>query len=156
MNSMSKCRSAGWLDSLAIGMSMVCAVHCLLTPILIIFLPILSTTIWVHEDFHLWMILFVVPTTSAAIFMGCRKHKDRAVFILGMIGLVCLVSTAIFETVAHSAAVLQGGASCPTCAGCSSASGLPYSTIGNVLGGLFLASAHVRNFLLCRAADCSH
>ena len=82
MNSKSNCRSYGWLDSLAIGMSMICAVHCLLTPLLIVFLPIVATTVWVHEDFDRWMILLAVPTTSAAVFMGCRKHKDKAVFIL--------------------------------------------------------------------------
>ena len=79
----SKGHGHGWLDSLAISMSLICAVHCLLTPVLIALLPIISTTFWVHENFHLWMVFLVVPTTSLAVFMGCRQHKDKFVAMLG-------------------------------------------------------------------------
>ena len=75
-------RRHGWLDHLAIGMAAVCAIHCLLTPILIIALPIIATSFFVHQDFHLWMIFLVLPTTIFAVFMGCRNHKDRAVLAL--------------------------------------------------------------------------
>ncbi|WOO41229.1 MerC domain-containing protein [Rubellicoccus peritrichatus] len=156
MNSNSNCRSHGWLDSLAISISMICAVHCLLTPILVVALPILATTFWVHEDFHMWMILLVVPTTSVAVFMGCRKHKDKAVFILSIIGLSLLVSIAIYETVFHSGLALQEQAHCANCAEISDGSPLTASIFVNVLGGILLASAHARNYLLCRQSDCSH
>ena len=66
----------GWLDKLAISMAAVCAVHCLLTPVIIVLLPIVATSFFVHQDFHLWMLFLVIPTTSLAIGMGCRKHKD--------------------------------------------------------------------------------
>ena len=156
MNYKSNCRSYGWLDSLAISMAMMCAVHCLLTPVLIVFLPILTTTFWVHEDFHLWMILFVVPTTSAAVFMGCRKHKDKGVLILSAIGLTFLVSIAVYETMFNSQLVSQEHAHCAHCAAKSSKNILAASTVVNVLGGILLASAHVRNYLLCRKAKCTH
>ena len=150
------CHSYGWLDSLAIGMSMLCAVHCLLTPILIVLLPIAATTFWVHEDFHLWMILFVVPTTSAAVFIGCRKHKDKAVFALSMLGLIFLVSIAVYETLFHSELRLQEQAHCIHCATGSNEGLLTVSTAVNVMGGILLASAHVRNYLLCRKSNCTH
>ena len=39
---------------------------------------------WVHENFHLWMVFFVVPTTTF-VFMGCRQGtsslRDKAVAI---------------------------------------------------------------------------
>lgn len=155
MSFKSSCRSYGWLDSLAVGMSMICAVHCLLTPVLVVFLPILATTFWVHQDFHMWMIVFVVPTTSAAIFMGCRKHKDRLVLVLSLLGLSLLVSVASYETLFHSELVQQH-AHCPHCASRGSGAFLTVSTIVNVLGGMLLASAHVRNFLLCRRSHCTH
>ena len=93
----------GWLDSLAISMSIICAVHCLLTPVLIVLLPIISTTFWVHENFHLWMVFLVVPTTSLAVFMGCRQHKDKFVAVLGMLGLACFVGVAIYQYSFHAA-----------------------------------------------------
>jgi len=157
MKSTSNCRSRGWLDSLAIGMSMICAIHCLLTPVLIVLLPILATTFWVHKDFHLWMILFVVPTTTLAVFMGCRKHKDRAVVMLAMAGLSLLVAVAAYETMLHSAVAVTASSDCSSCAVCS-AEGSAFSAriLINVLGGLLLAGGHVRNFLLCRRSACSH
>jgi hypothetical protein len=155
MSCKSSCRSYGWLDSLAIGMSMVCAVHCLLTPVLVVLLPIVATTFWVHQDFHMWMILFVVPTTSVAIFMGCRRHKDKAVLLLSLIGLSLLVCVAAYETMFHSAGA-QLHTHCRNCAARGSGNFLTGSTLVNVLGGLLLASAHVRNYLLCRKSDCTH
>lgn len=152
----SHCHSHGWLDSLAIGMSMICAVHCLLTPILIACLPIIATTFWVHENFHLWMILFVLPTTSAAIFMGCRKHKDKAVFLLSMIGLCLLVSIVIYEVTFHSDIILKEHVHCVRCMDKEGGSIFAASTLLNVLGGVFLASGHIRNYLLCRKSNCIH
>ena len=156
MNFKSNCHSYGWLDSLAIGMSMICAVHCLLTPILIVSLPIITTTFWVHEDFDLWMVFFVVPTTTAAVFMGCRKHRDKAVLILSAIGLTFLVSVAVYETMFNSGSVLQDQAHCAKCANLNTGNILTASTLVNVLGGILLASAHVRNYLLCRHSNCTH
>jgi len=57
----------GWLDTLAVGMSLLCAVHCLLTPVLLVFLPILGGTFWVSNNFHLWMLLLVLPATLSGV-----------------------------------------------------------------------------------------
>ena len=151
--SKSQCASHGWLDSLAISMSVVCAVHCLLTPILIITFPILATTLWVHEDFHLWMLLLVLPTTSLAVFLGCRKHRDKFVVGLSSIGLACLFAVSMYETFFHLNPSLQQGAHCVHCA---QANLFNASNFINVMGGVFLASAHVRNYRLCRRLRCSH
>ena len=150
------CQGHGWLDSLAISMSMICAVHCLLTPVLIALLPIISTTFWVHENFHLWMVFLVVPTTSLAVFMGCRQHRDKFVAILSMVGLCCVVGVAIYQ---YSLFAGQAAAVCEICTACvpeESGSLVNATTIFNSSGGLFLACAHFRNYRLCRKADCDH
>ena len=158
--SASTCRSYGWLDRLAIGMAAVCAVHCLLTPILVIALPIIATSFFVHEDFHLWMLLLVLPTTSFAIFMGCRKHKDKFVGVLSVIGLSILIFALVHERMhnaAHADAV-NHAAHCASCARDLSKEPIPMHAGGwiNTFGGLLLASAHVRNFRLCRRSRCRH
>ena len=150
----SKGRGHGWLDSLAISMSIICAVHCLLTPVLLALLPIISTTFWVHENFHLWMVFLVVPTTSLAVFMGCRQHKDKIVAILGFLGLACIVGVAIYQYSFHAAQPLADCGVCPVCSQQGSGSFLNPTTIFNCSGGLFLAFAHFRNFRLCRSAKC--
>ena len=150
------CVSHSWLDSLAISMSVICAVHCLLTPLLITLLPIISTTFWVHENFHLWMVFLVIPTTLLAVFMGCRKHKDKFVAILSVTGLAFIVFVAIYQYTFHSVQPLADCGVCPSCAQMGTIGFLNPTTIFNSTGGLFLASAHFRNFKLCRKADCDH
>ena len=139
-----------WLDSLAIGMAMICAVHCLVTPLLVAVLPIIATTFWVSSNFHLWMLLFVLPTTGTAVFLGCRKHKDKIVLGLGLGGLALLTGTTIYEMMTHVE---------PHCEHCATAQAdiaLTPTVSFNVLAGLLLASAHIRNFLLCRSSKCDH
>lgn len=158
--SSSTCRSHGWLDQLAIGMAAVCAVHCLLTPILVIALPIIATSFFAHEDFHLWMLLLVLPTTSFAIFMGCRKHKDIWVAAFSAIGLSILVFALVQERIhsANHADATTHAAHCESCSRDLSKEPIPMHAGAwfNTFGGLMLASAHVRNFRLCRRSRCEH
>ena len=152
----SQCSSHGWLDSLAISMSVICAVHCLLTPLLIILFPILTTTFWVHQDFHLWMLFFVLPTTSLAVFLGCRKHKDKLIIGLSVAGLACLFTVSLYESFFHANHLLQDGSVCLHCVQGGVKNHLRATTFANILGGALLASAHIRNYRLCRRSCCTH
>lgn len=93
------------LDRLAISMAVVCGIHCLVTPILLVALPIIGTTFWVDENFHLWMLLLVIPTTCLALFCGCRRHKDRWVLGAGALGLGILLAAFSAERIAHDDSV---------------------------------------------------
>ena len=152
-------RRHGWLDHLAVGMAAVCAIHCLLTPILITALPIIATSFFVHKDFHLWMIFLVLPTTAFAVFMGCRNHKDRVVIALSAIGLSVLLFALIQERVlyANEYDAEISLADCETCVRNITAEPIPMQAGVwlNAIGCVFLASAHVRNFRLCRKSSCS-
>jgi hypothetical protein len=147
-----------WLDSLAVSMSMICAVHCMVTPVLIGVLPVLATTFWAHQDFHLWMVLLVVPTTTFSLFVGYRKHRDRLVMLFGSLGLLVLSGVAGYESFLHSTATAGEAASCAICSSCGQAeAGGGFFTgvmVTNLLGAAFLTTAHVRNFVLCRRARC--
>mgnify|MGYP003985683381 FL=1 len=89
-------------------MAVICGIHCLVTPVLLVALPILATTFWVNENFHLWMILLVIPTTSLALWSGCRRHKDKWVLAAGAMGLGILVMAIFSERVAKANAQYQG------------------------------------------------
>lgn len=138
------------LDQLAIGMAVICGIHCLMMPIILALLPLVAASLFAHEHFHLWMLLLVLPTTSISIFMGCRKHKDKWTATLSLIGLGIMIAVTVFEYVTHT--------TCASCAGCSrdATAGVPPIAWINTMGGLFLASAHVRNFKLCRKDHCCH
>ena len=152
------CMTRGWLDKLAISMAAVCAVHCLLMPLIIVLLPIVATSLFVHQDFHLWMLFLVIPTTTMAIGMGCRKHKDKWTAAISAIGLSLLLSAVVYERQQFAALQSTEGCSvvCLHCTGAVSEAPLRAAVWINVLGGLFLASAHVRNYRLCRQARCAH
>ncbi len=158
MNRESKTQSVSykWLDSFAVGMSLICAVHCLITPLLIIALPLLATSFWVHKNFHLWMMLLVLPTTTLAVFQGCKKHKDKLVILLSGSGMALLLGVALYESFLHGSNTIAEQAHCNSCLEREGGNIFNITTLANIFGGLLLASAHVRNFLLCRDANCKH
>jgi uncharacterized membrane protein len=90
------------LYRLAISMAIICGIHCLVTPILPVALPIIATTFWVDENFHLWMLLLVIPTTSFAVWSGCRRHKDKFVVTAAALGLCILLKALISGRIEHS------------------------------------------------------
>tara|TARA_E500000178_G_C16735153_1_gene623383 strand:+ start:226 stop:705 length:480 start_codon:yes stop_codon:yes gene_type:complete len=142
----------GWLDQLAISMALVCAVHCLILPILIVALPLVQATFFANEDFHLWMLIAVFPTTVASIFLGCKKHRDKWVGIACAIGLGLLVCAFLLEQQSHVA----GAAHSTECLHCIAEQPLNPLAWINTLGGVFLVIAHSRNFYLCRRSACQH
>ena len=145
MNKIENINNNNWLDKIAIFLSATCAVHCLLTPVLIIALPIVSTTFFANANFHLWMLYLVLPTTGLAIFLGCKKHKDKVVISLSALGLLILTGSTIYQL------IIQGDSGkCVICATGGHSLNNPLVWI-NILAGILLISAHVRNFRLCRA-----
>ncbi len=149
-------RSPGWLDSFAVGMSTLCAVHCLLTPIVIVAAPVLAASFWARHDFHLWMVLLVLPMTATAVFLGCRKHKDRAVLIASAAGLSLLIAIAIYEAFFSTPAAQGAQSHCAHCTTTDTPSPFTGAVLANLVGGTLLASVHIRNFWLCRKARCTH
>jgi hypothetical protein len=85
-------------------MALICGIHCLVTPVLLVALPVLATTFWVDANFHLWMLLFVIPTTTFAVFSGCRRHKDKWVIGTAALGLSLLAIALAKERMAMASA----------------------------------------------------
>ena len=49
-------------DKFAISLSVLCAMHCLMLPILLVVLPSLTALNLQNEAFHLWMLATVSPS----------------------------------------------------------------------------------------------
>jgi hypothetical protein len=80
-------------DKLAIFLSSLCVVHCLLTPILLIAIPSLAgVTMLNDETFHRLMLFFVVPCGVLALAIGYTHHRQRWLAVSGLIGLAVLSS----------------------------------------------------------------
>ncbi|MGB1801096.1 MAG: MerC domain-containing protein [Gammaproteobacteria bacterium] len=121
------------LDSVAISVSVLCILHCLLTPLLLIAIPVMSSTILAEELFHKLLVALVLPVSLFALSIGCRRHRDRKVLLLGSIGLFFLVAVAFFG---HELLGELG------------------EKIATVISGLILAVGHFRNYRLCRNDQC--
>jgi hypothetical protein len=120
------------LDRLAIGVSTLCAFHCLLVPAIVVLFPALGAVLGSDEMFHKALVLFVVPSSIGALGLGCRRHRDRAVLALGAMGIGTLLVTLAFGHIEY------------------------WERVGTIAGSGLILRAHVRNYRLCREDDCAH
>lgn len=118
------------LDSSAVVISAVCAIHCLALPLLLVLFPLLGATVMADEAFHALLLWFILPTSVIAVALARLNHRDTTVLLLVGSGLAILVAAAIW---AHDYAPAWVDAAM------------------SVTGGAILAVGHIRNFRICRA-----
>lgn len=114
-------------DALAVTLSVLCILHCLLLPVIVIAMPSVGAFFFADEAFHIWMVVAVIPVSAIALYSGWKEHKLLKVAILGLIGLLTL-----------------------TCAAFLGHDMLPESweLSLTVIGTLFITSAHIWNYFL--------
>lgn len=113
-----------WVESAAMGASMLCLVHCLALPLILAALPTLSSVLAIPESFHLWVLAFAVPASGAALVAGRARHGAVWPLVLGASGLALLAI----------GAVVLGAR--------------PAETPTTVAGSLLLVGAHLSNWRL--------
>ncbi len=119
-------------DKLAIGLSFMCTIHCLATPLFILWLPSLLALPLESEAFHVWLVVAVIPSSLYALTLGCKQHRRYRLLFLGAIGLSLLI-----------AALVLG----------EDVLGEVGEQALTVLGAGFIAIGHWFNYRLCRAQD---
>ena len=82
-------------DKTAIGLSLICALHCLVLPLMVILLPSAVALRVEDEAFHYWMVVAVVPLSLYALTLGCKTHRRYPIALVGVSGLLVLCSTVI-------------------------------------------------------------
>jgi cation transport ATPase len=122
-------RFQSFFDTCAVGISAICAVHCIALPVLLIAFPVLGGTVLTDELFHSVLLWFILPTSVIAVLLARQHHPDRQVLMLVGAGMLILIGAAFW---AHDHAP-------------------PFvDTAMSLVGGGLLALGHIRNFLLCR------
>ena len=119
-------------DKFAAGLSIACAMHCLLVPS---FLIVSSGTLALSIDNELihWAILFLaIPVSAYALISGVLNHNDYVVFLVGLAGLGVLVATALSESYLSETSII----------------------IFTLMGSSLVVYAHIQNFKLCKELDC--
>lgn len=122
-------RAHAIFDFCAVTISGLCAIHCLLLPVILIAFPLLGGGILTDEAFHQILLWVILPTSIIAVLLARYKHPDNLVIALIAGGLVILTLGALW---AHDNAA-------------------PWvDKAMSLTGGAILAIGHIRNFRLCR------
>ncbi|REL36286.1 MerC domain-containing protein [Thalassotalea euphylliae] len=121
-----------YADKLAISLSMLCVLHCLALPLLLVIVPSLAVLPMAQESFHFWMVMAVLPTSIYALTLGCKKHRNYTVVSYGLAGLATLLAAALFGE--HLLGEMG-------------------EKLLTTVGATIIAVAHVKNFSLCRSHD---
>jgi len=78
-------------DKIAISLSVLCAIHCFATPMLLVFLPAMAGVLMEPELLHMWMVIVVLPVSALALTLGCKKHRKSGVLAFGTTGLALML-----------------------------------------------------------------
>lgn len=119
-------------DRAGIVLSAICAIHCLLTPILLLTLPLVAEKFenpWVH----IVLAILVVPVGFFAFFSGYKHHHQKAILIWGLVGVFIVGGTTLAPIFSEDFHEFE----------------IPLM----VLGSLVLLGAHFRNRKSCK---CDH
>lgn len=122
----------GLADKSAITLSVLCSIHCLAMPLAIILLPSIASLPLSDEEFHYWMLIAVLPLSTYALTMGCKKHKHYRLLFIGFVGLAVLV----FAAFAGHEMLGENG-----------------EKVMTVIGASILAFGHIGNQRLCRQQE---
>jgi hypothetical protein len=125
-------RRGFWADRAGIILSVLCAIHCFLTPILILSFPATQNLFHgdAHEKFHL-ILLGILPLIAIAAFIpGFRRHRNWQVFAWSLPGLAMIATVALFLNEVSWV-----------------------STTVSILGSAFLIQSHRINRRLCACCE---
>ncbi len=87
--------------------SVLCAIHCAVTPVLLIVLPNFAK-VWAHPAAHWGMALFVIPIAVCMIYIGYKKHARRWIVLTGIVGIIFIIIGSILPYVDSDSANLMG------------------------------------------------
>ena len=120
-------RRRALLDRIAVGLSGLCLLHCLLLPFFVATLPFLGQ--FDEDHFHTELLIFVIPVSVIALTVGYRRHGRSRIIYSGAVGLIILTLGAL---VVHDLY------------------GLIADRAMTVTGSLILAFTHYQNFRLAK------
>jgi hypothetical protein len=121
------------LDKSAISFSLLCAVHCVGTPFLLIMTPALASSVLTDELFHKALLFVVLPLSIYTLIKAYQHHRQGRILFYGGTGLLIMLAAALFG---HDILGENG------------------EKIATLTGATILALAHLKNIKLCKEQDC--
>lgn len=167
------------LDRIGISASVLCAVHCMAAPFLLLLLPA-AGSVWSHPAVHWVLAVLVVPLALWVLFKGYVKHRNKITLVAASLGALLILAGLVAPMVQSQPVVsfpvpafigdLGGGGSaaaapactetcCPTItqdASGASALAMPPGGLLTLIGSIFLVTAHGSNLIACRRSTKGH
>lgn len=110
------------IDKIGAGLSLLCLVHCIATAMLVGLMPVFA----LFGDFHIWLLVPLVPVAAIAIYDAACVHKRKMIALVILSGIVMISAACL---------VLHGTV---------------YELPGMLTGSLLLVSGHYTNHRSCR------
>ena len=121
-------------DKFAISLSTICAIHCFFAPSFLILFSSFESIQYDNELIHSLFLLMAVPISSFALISGLINHKKFSFFLIGIVGLVVLIS----------ALILGEGIL-----------GELGEKLVTLIGSIIVVFAHFKNYQTCVRIECS-
>ena len=122
------------IDKLGIVSSTTCAIHCLVLPLVITFIPYLGLSFFANETFEIIMLVTSIILSMFSICFGYKTHKNKKITLLFSVGLSLLILGRYVHENNYT----------------------PASALILFLGGIIIALSHYINKKLCNScASCS-
>lgn len=83
-------RGTDIIEGTAVSASLLCLVHCLALPLLLLLLPGIIGVFARSEAFHYIALALIVPSAGAAFWLGYQRHRTPGPVLLGVAGVACL------------------------------------------------------------------
>ncbi|GEM_PF-253525 len=115
-------------NKIGIVLSGICALHCLITPVLLFAIPVLGG-FFENSWFHIILALGVLPVGLFAFWKGYQHHRKISILGFGLMGMTFIISAAL---VPHEWVEWKE------------------IDVVTVIGSLFLISAHILNQRACQ------
>ena len=120
-------------DKTAIGLSMICLVHCLVLPSFLIILSGYFTLSYENELVHYLLLLIAIPLSFYALVNGARNHSNFMYLMMGIVG----ISSLIFAVTMGVELWNESG-----------------EIVFTSFGASLVAFCHYKNYKLCREVEC--
>jgi hypothetical protein len=121
------------VDQIGIWTSMLCVIHCLLTPVLLSLSAVSAHFLPSEERTHRTLAVAIAALGAIALVKGYRRHRSSRVLVLMAIGLIFIFGGAYWgnHLPSHIAEVLI-----------------------TLVGSGFMIAAHRTNHTFCRDCSC--
>ena len=130
-------------DIAGMVLSILCGIHCIITPILILSFPILDERLnspWVHAS----LIGFVAWAFYQSVYLHYKIHKSKKTLLTGVFGFIILFVVSLVEIFAHADEHGHGHGGAE---GHHDESFLLYFAI---TGSILLVTSHILNIRECK------